>query len=257
MKWRAGWVVSAGLALATTAASAATLAPTEAGRLLHGGAAIVKVSDFRGPYAALPEGGPMMPRYAGALLPPEEVYAVLRETGFSPLGIPRLRGAIYVIAAVDRSGDDGRLFIDARSGRILSFMPAYQMGENYREDLGSAYGAYDPQAAPPMPALRGAPRPPASIPQVASRAAPMPPQPAPPVTIVMPKALPPAAAVRPPEPTLPRAAAVEAKPLAGPAGPPAAAAPPPAAAPATVGQARPAPQILPTQAMPKAQDLEY
>ena len=148
MKWRAGWVVSAGLALATTAASAVTLAPTEAGRLSHGGAAIVKVSDFKGPYAALPEGGPMMPRYAGALLPPEEVYAVLRETGFSPLGIPRLRGAIYVIAAVDRSGDDGRLFIDARSGRILSFMPAYQMGGNYREELGSAYGAYNPQAAP-------------------------------------------------------------------------------------------------------------
>jgi hypothetical protein len=257
MKWRAGWIVSAGLALATTAASAATLAPTKAGRLSDGGAAIVNVSDFRGPYAALPEDGPMMPRYAGALLPPEEVYAVLRETGFSPLGIPRLRGAIYVIAAVDRSGDDGRLFIDARSGRILSFMPAYQMGENYREDLGSAYGAYDPQAAPPMPAMRGAPRPPASIPQVASRAAPMAPQPAPPVTIVMPKALPPAAAVRPPEPALPRAAAVEAKPLAAPAGPPAAAVPPPAAAPATVAQARPTPQILPTQAMPKAQDLEY
>src|SRR6202035_4129159 len=84
MKWRAGWIVSAGLALATTAASAATLAPTKAGRLSDGGAAIVKVSDFRGPYAALPEDGPMMPRYAGALLPPEEVYAVLRETGFSP-----------------------------------------------------------------------------------------------------------------------------------------------------------------------------
>jgi len=255
MKWRPGWVVSAGLVLATTAASAATLAPTEAGGLRHGGAVIVKVSDFRGPYAALPEEGPTMPRYAGALLPPEEVYAVLRETGFSPLGIPRLRGAIYVIAAVDRSGDDGRLFIDARSGRILSFMPAYQMGESYREDLGAAYGAYDPQAAPSMPAARGAPRPPASIPHVASRVAPMP-QPAPPVTIVMPKAVPPAAEAKPPEPALPRAAAVEARPLAAPAGPPAAAAPP-AAAPATVGQARPAPQILPTQAMPKVQDLEY
>jgi hypothetical protein len=185
---------------------------------------------------------------------------VLRETGFSPLGIPKLRGAIYVIAAVDRAGDDGRLFIDARSGRILSFMPAYQMGENYHEDLGSAYGAYDPQAAPSMPAARGAPpRPPASIPHVASRAAPMP-QPAPPVTIVMPKAIPPAppvAAAKPPEPALPRAAAVEARPLAPPAGPPPAAAAPPADAPATIGQARPAPQILPTQPMPKAQDLEY
>lgn len=253
MTWRAGWVVSAGLALATTAASAATLAPS--GGQPSGGAAIVKVSDFRGPYAALPEDGPMMPRYAG-VLPPEEVYAMLRETGFSPLGIPRLRGSIYVIAAVDRSGDDGRLFIDARSGRILSFMPAYQMGESYREDLGSAYGAYDPQAELSMPAARGAPRPPAPISHVASRAAPMP-QPAPPVTIVMPKALPPAAAAKPPEPALPRAAAVEARPLAAPAGPLAAAVPPPATAPATVGQARPAPQILPTQAMPKAQDLEY
>jgi hypothetical protein len=245
MKRRAGWVVSAGLVLATTAANAGMLAPTEVG-----GPAIVKVSDFGGPYAALPPEGPMLPRYEGALLPPQEVYAVLRETGFSPLGIPRLRGSIYVIAAVDRSGDDGRLFIDARSGRILSFMPAYQMGENYREDLGSAYGAYAPQAAAPLPAARGVPRPPASIPHVASRAVPMP-QPMPPAAAA-PKALPPAAAAQPAEPAPPRAAAVEAKPLAAPVSPPPAAAPT-----ATVGQARPAPQILPTQAMPQAQDLEY
>jgi hypothetical protein len=249
MNRRAGWVVSAGLLLATTAAHAVTLASTRDGRPAVDGPAVVKVSDFGGPsYAELPPEGPMMPRYGGAILPPEEIYAVLRETGFSPLGIPRLRGAIYVISALDRAGDDGRLFIDARSGRILSFMPAYHMGENYREDLGSAYGAYQPQAAPAMPAARSAaPRPPASIPYVASRAMPMP-QPMPPVAAV-PRALPPpAAAERPPEPAPPRAAAVESQPLAAaaPASPP----------PAAVGQARPAPQILPTQPMPQAQDLE-
>ena len=253
MKRRAGWVVSAGILLATTAANAETLAPTRDGRPAVAGAAVMMVSDFGGPYAELPPDGPMVPRYGGAILPPEEIYAVLRETGFSPLGIPRLRGAIYVISALDRAGDDGRLFIDARSGRILSFMPAYHMGENYQQELGSAYGAYDPQAAPPLPAMRAAaPRPPAAIPHVASRAMPMPPQPAPPMAAV-PKALPPpAAAARPPEPTPPRAAAVEAQPRAAPAP----ASPPPAAAPAIVGQARPAPQILPTQEMPKAQDLE-
>ena len=96
----------------------------------------IAVSDFDGPYAAA-----VTPRRrrrrvtatalrlrdtrpAPALLPPTEVYAVLRENGFSPLGIPRLRGFVYTIAVIDRGGEDGRLVIDARDGRIIRFMPA-------------------------------------------------------------------------------------------------------------------------------------
>jgi hypothetical protein len=67
---------------------------------------------------------------APALLPATEVYAVLRDNGFSPLGIPRLRGFVYTISAIDRGGEDGRLVIDARNGRIIRFLPAYRMGDN-------------------------------------------------------------------------------------------------------------------------------
>ncbi len=98
------------------------------------GGAYIAVSDFDGPYGP-PEARRRRRRYgygygyeergpAPALLPSTEVYAVLRDNGFSPLGIPRLRGGVYTIAVIDRRGDDGRLVIDARDGRILRFMPA-------------------------------------------------------------------------------------------------------------------------------------
>src|SRR6516165_4206552 len=128
MKLFTGCVAAAALVLAASAAEAQVLAngwprgPYTA------------VSDFNGPYGP-PEAPP--PRSYGygyergpapTLLPAEEVYAVLRENGFSPLGIPRLRGNVYTIAVIDRRGDDGRLVIDARDGRILRFVPAFGPG---------------------------------------------------------------------------------------------------------------------------------
>ena len=75
------------------------------------------------------------PRYGPQLLPPHaKVYTVVRESGFSPLGIPQQRGLVYTIAVIDRGGDDGRLVIDARTGRIVRFMPAYRMGDNFDGD---------------------------------------------------------------------------------------------------------------------------
>ena len=59
----------------------------------------------------------------------------MRENGFSPLGIPQQRGLFYTIAVIDRGGDDGRLVIDARNGRIVRFMPAYRMGDNFNDEL--------------------------------------------------------------------------------------------------------------------------
>jgi hypothetical protein len=125
MKLLTGWVMSAGLVLTAAAANAQAPAPHELGD-----PAYRVVSDIDGPYAAMPPDAPVPPRYGPALLPPPEVYTVLRENGFSPLGIPRLRGLVYTIAVVDRRGDDGRLVIDARNGRIIRFMPAYRMGDN-------------------------------------------------------------------------------------------------------------------------------
>jgi hypothetical protein len=242
MKFFTGCVAAAALALVANTAEAQVSANGTAGR------AYIAVSDFDGPYAPPEAAPPPPPRYGygyedrgPALLPATEVYAVLRDNGFSPLGIPRLRGAVYTIAVIDYRGDDGRLMIDARDGRIIRFMPAadaYGMAPTYEALQVTPYRLQS--ALPPPTVVRGGPpRPPASIPHVASR------------TVPLPKAAPrraetPVAAVKPTEqPTqaqpAQQTAAVQAKPVE--------------AAP-TIGQAKPAVTILPTQEMPAAQGLE-
>jgi hypothetical protein len=258
MKLFTGWVVSAGLAVMAAAANAQTLAPQ--GLAAQGLASQVlpsqvlapsetgrspyrAVSDIEGPYAAMRPEIPA-PRYR-ALLPPMEVYAILRESGFLPLGIPQQHGLVYTISVIDRGGDDGRLVIDARSGRILRFMPAYRMGDNFNENLTATYGAVGPGPLPPVSAVRGPPRPPAFVPHVVSRTPP---------SVPMPRAAPPRAgeakalAAKPDAEPAAQSAAVQAK---HPDAPPV----PQAAAPAV--EAKPAaPQIRPTQDMPKVQGLE-
>ena len=171
---------------------------------------------------------------------------MLRDNGFSPLGIPRLRGTVYSIAVIDRRGDDGRLVIDARDGRIIRFMPAADAYGMAPADEEPAVLPYRPQSALPPPTIvrGGPPRPPAPIPHFASR------------TVPLPKAAPrraetPVAAAKPTEqPTqaqpAQQTAAVQTKP---------AEVAPPAAAP-TVSQSKPAPTILPTQEMPAVQALD-
>ena len=239
MKLFTGWILSAGLVVMAAAANAQGFAPYETGRSPY-----TVVSDVEGPYAVMPPEAPG-PRYGPALLPPTEVYAILRENGFLPLGIPQQRGLVYTIAVIDRGGDDGRLVIDARNGRIIRFVPADRMGDNFDEGLRGSYGAVG--SLPPISAVRGPPRPPASIPHVASRTP----------SVPMPRAAPPRnrngeakplAAEPAPAPTQ-QFAAVQAKP-ANPQ------TPPQVVAPATV-EAKPAvPQIQPTQEMPKVQGLE-
>lgn len=252
MKLITGWAVSVALVVAGSAANAQMLAPTDIGRAHYRAA-----SDVQGPGPGPYAGMPPETRYGPALLPPQEVYAVVRENGFSPLGIPHQRGYVYVIAVLDRAGEDGRLIIDARNGQIIRFMPAFRMGAYYGEDYPSPYGAagrygaegpgpysavapgVGPGAIGPLPPatnIRGAPRPPGSIPRVAGRTVPVPaPKPAEP-------------AVKPAQESTQRpmqqSAAAQPKP-----------ADTPAAAP-TVGQAKPAATLQPTQEMPKVQGLE-
>ncbi|MBR1229290.1 hypothetical protein [Bradyrhizobium sp. AUGA SZCCT0042] len=261
MKFFTGWVFAAGTVLATTAAQAQVPAPYEAGRSSY-----YSVSDIGDPYYAPRRYAPP-PAYPGPrygygqgpmLLPPTEVYTVVRESGFSPLGIPQQRGFVYTISVIDRGGDDGRLIIDARTGRIIRFIPAHRMGDNFNDDLTMNYGP--PGSLPPTHA-RGAPRPPKPAPQVASH------------TVPVPKPSPLAAAKQ--ATAEPAAKAVAARPAAAePAAKPAAAAEPvqqsaaaqpksaeaqttPAAAVTTgVVQAKPVPQIAPTQEMPNVQGLE-
>src|SRR5260221_3579829 len=168
MKFFTGWLLATGLALATTAAQAQVPAPDQAGRSPYN-----SVSDIGDPYYAPPPQYPG-PRYGQGpmLLPPTEVYTVVRESGFSPLGIPQQRGFVYTISVIDRGGDDGKLVIDARTGRIIRFMPANRMGDNLNDDLNITYGA--PGSMPPISNVRGAPRPPRSVPHVATRTVPVP-----------------------------------------------------------------------------------
>jgi hypothetical protein len=225
MKLFTGWVVSAGLVLVAAAANAQVLTPT---------GPATRVSDVGAPYAAMPPEAPPPdygPRYGSRLLPPSEVHIIAREAGFAPLGIPQLRGLVYTISAIDRAGDDGKLVIDARSGRIIRFIPAYRMGDNFNGDLDAAYGVVGALPPPMNSSYRRAPRPPLPIPHVASRSAPL-----------LPKVLPHAAR---PEAAPAQQSAATAKP-----------AEPPASSPSsTVGVAKPSVQIMPTQEMPAAQGL--
>jgi hypothetical protein len=224
MKLFKGWVMSAGLVLAAAAAHAQVLTPYEIGQPRAS-----VVSDVGGPYAAMPPEGPAS-GYAPRLLPPTEVYTIVRESGFSPLGIPQQRGLVYTISVIDRGGDDGRLVIDARSGRIVRFLPATRMGDNFNEDLNAAYGPIGP--LPVNSNYRRAPRPPLPIPHVASRSA-----------TPLPKAPPGAAKPAAPPAQQSAATAKSAEPQASPPSP-------------TVGVAKPPVQIMPTQEMPKAQGLD-
>ena len=220
MKLFTGWAVSAGLVFAAAAAHAQVLAPT-------GIAQATRVSDVGGPYAAMPPEAP--PGYGPRLLPPMEIIAIVRESGFSPLGSPQQRGLVYTMSVIDRGGDDGRLVIDARSGRIIRFIPAYRMGDNFNGDLDVAYGPVGPLPPPTNSSYRRAPRQPLPIPHVASRsAAPLPKAP--------PHARPEAAPAQ-------AAAAKPAEPQSSPPSP-------------TVGVAKPSVQIMPTQEMPAAQGLD-
>ena len=81
-----------------------------------------------------------VPVLRAELLPPPEVYTVVRESGFSPLGVPQQRGFVYTIAVVGRDGDDGRLVIDARNGRIVRFMPAYGWATISMTAVTTTYG---------------------------------------------------------------------------------------------------------------------
>jgi hypothetical protein len=237
MRLLTGWIVSAGLVVTAGAANAEILAPYDLGSSPY-----AVVSDVGGHYAAMPPEAPAS-GYGPSLLPPREVYTVVRDSGFSPLGVPQQRGLVYTIAVIDRGGDDGRLVIDARTGRIIRFLPANRMGDNFNDDLTVTYGPVGPPPISNVPiSHRGVPRPPASIPHVASRTPSSVPLPkAPPARAEEPKPL---AASPAPAPEQ-QSAAVRAKPAdVQPISP--------AAAPATPVPA----QILPTQEMPTVQGLE-
>jgi hypothetical protein len=242
MKRFVGWAMSATVIVAATAAGAQALPPDQ----MAGSPPATTVSDFGGPYAAMPPAAPMPGGYdAPRLLPPQEVYTVLRDNGFSPLGAPRQRGFVYTIAVIDRGGADGRLVIDARNGRILRFVPAYLMGARMGDEVALA----GPPGPPLFSDMRRIPRPPAPVPHVASRSPAAVPLPKPtPRAVAEPRPETPQAATPAPAPSAPvqQSASIQPKP---------AETLPPRAAPAPAAP-KPSVQILPTQQMPNAQGLD-
>ncbi len=114
------------------------------------------------------------------------------------------------------------------------------MSNNLYDDPTVTYGPGGP--LPPIANMRGVPRPPASIPRVASRAplVPMPKASPPHAGDMKPEAVP-LAAKPAPEPAQ-QSAAVQTKPADAPSHPPAA---------VPIVEAKPAPEIRPTQEMPK------
>jgi hypothetical protein len=248
MKLFAAWAMATGVLAMVPAAQAQMPAPY-----------VVEVSPYavvRGPddvYAMPPEEMPPRPAprayYAPPVLPSRAVYDIVRESGFSPLSAPRHRGPVYVISVINPDGEDGRLVIDARTGRIRHFTPAYRMGERFRDDLTvTTYG----RGGPPPPAdLR---RPPARVPHVASL----------PHGATAPKAAPQRAEKTGPAPSQP----VAAKPVTKPAQQSAStqsqsttvgaarATESKPAAPASTEMKPSTPQILPTQEMPAVQGLD-
>jgi hypothetical protein len=195
-------------------------------------------------------GGAPPPVYYEPGIPSYEVTGILRATGFLPLGAPVRRGRVYAVSAVHPNGDDGRVVIDAYSGRFIRFVPAWQTARRAPNDemvlvyQGPNFPPPDivrPRvlnAPPPLPSARTAPRPPAQVPRLASRT--------PTATLaVTPKPRPGAA---PPKPQTaqapPTPAPVETK--------PAAASPPLAGKPVEKSP----PAIQPTQPLPPVQTME-
>ena len=75
-------------------------------------------AQFYRDYVPGPQSYPLM----GATTP-DEVLSIIRSMDFEPLTMPLLRRQTYRVRAVDRDGEEVRIVVDARVGRVLSVTP--------------------------------------------------------------------------------------------------------------------------------------
>jgi hypothetical protein len=141
--------------------------------------------------------------HRGGLIPPFEVFTVLRSLNLEPAGSPMLRGAVYIVRAVDDDDQLVRVTLDARSGRVLTVTDVVQ-GDDYSTPGRMGALPMPPGQVPaPPPEYRPDARPMVGArpgPNYAARPAPDY-APAPPTTAaVPPPAKKPAVAARPPTP---------------------------------------------------------
>jgi hypothetical protein len=93
-----------------------------------------------------------MPASAQAVLPPSEITTSVRSMGLQPITAPVLRGARYVLRAIDRRGTKVTVAADAVNGRVLFVRP---VGYAERPIEGPVYAdrayprVYPEETAPP------------------------------------------------------------------------------------------------------------
>ncbi len=126
-----------------------------------------------GAAAAEPVGAP--PGGVVEELPPGRIVAIVRQSGFDPVGRPVRKGELYTLRALDPYDVEYRLVIDARTGRTVSLREmarpgAYEPVPAFARIFGRAEDGY-PSPRPP----RDIPRAPAAPPQKsAATATPLP-----------------------------------------------------------------------------------
>ena len=147
-----GWFAASAAVLAASAVQAQTTRTADEIRTYPPDAAVIERD---GPYAAVPPPGAYE-----EVIPPFQAMRIARETGFEPMGRPVRQRFVYTIAAVSPEGFEGRVVLDAHTGRIMRFVPT------------RAEDPYGPPGGPPpfeRMNARTSLRPPASVPHVASR----------------------------------------------------------------------------------------
>lgn len=66
---------------------------------------------------------PASAQYVGEALPPFEVTTIVRSAGMDPLHRPVWKGGYYVVRAINPYGEEVRVIIHGRNGRIVSIQP--------------------------------------------------------------------------------------------------------------------------------------
>lgn len=86
---------------------------------------------------------PASAQYVADALPPFEVMTIVRSMGMNPLHRPVWKNGYYVVRAIDRYGDEVRIIVNARNGRVMSVRPAGSQDQDF--------AARPPRGAYPVP----------------------------------------------------------------------------------------------------------
>jgi len=116
---------------------------------------------WAGEAAAEPDGAAQSAAADG--LPPHEILAMVRSSGFDPVSRPVRSGRTFTLRAFDRYDLELNLVVDARTGRVLSAREVAAPRDAARRGPMPAYG---PRDAPVVPSVQSVPSA-ASAPNVA------------------------------------------------------------------------------------------